>query len=191
MGAQCGGAAAGDLLVFSVRPSKIDWPRSSIQAGDSDMTALDRTDRKILDLLQRQGRMPITELAQQVGLSTSPCSDRVKRLERDGVITGYHARVAPEKLGKTLLVFVEIKLSAKSPDVFEKVRKELTHMPEVQECHLVSGSFDYLVKARLRGMGEYRHLLGDILKKLPVPAESHSYVVMEEVKETLLLAVDR
>ena len=153
--------------------------------------ALDRIDRKILDILQREGRLPITELAQRVGLSTSPCSERVKRLEKTGVITGYHARVSPEALGKPLLVFVEIKLSSKSADVFDKVRKELLHMPEVLECHLVSGGFDYLVKARLRGMGEYRHLLGDILKALPVPAESHSYVVMEEVKETLALPVDR
>lgn len=152
---------------------------------------LDRTDRKILDLLQRQGRISMTDLAEQVGLSTSPCSERVKRLERDGVITGYHAHLSPEALGRSLLVFVEIKLSAKSGDVFDKVRNELLHMPEVLECHLVSGGFDYLIKARLRGMGEYRHLLGDILRKLPVAAESHSYVVMEEVKETLVLAVDR
>ena len=155
------------------------------------MTDLDRTDRKILDILQRQGRISMTDLAEQIGLSTSPCSERVRRMEREGVISGYHAHVSPEALGKTLLVFVEIKLSAKSGDVFDKVRKELLHMPEVLECHLVSGSFDYLVKARLSGMSEYRHLLGDILKKLPVGAESHSYVVMEEIKETLMLAVDR
>ena len=157
----------------------------------SEMPELDRIDRKILDVLQRQGRMSMTELAEHIGLSASPCAERVKRMERDGVITGYHAHVSPEALGKTLLVFVEIKLSAKSGDVFDKVRKELLHMPEVLECHLVSGSFDYLVKARLSGMSEYRHLLGDILKKLPVAAESHSYVVMEEIKETLMLAVDR
>ncbi|WP_295542640.1 winged helix-turn-helix transcriptional regulator [uncultured Pseudacidovorax sp.] len=157
----------------------------------TEFATLDRIDRKILDILQREGRIAITDLAQRVGLSTSPCSERVKRLERTGVISGYHARVAPEALGKMLLVFVEIKLSSKSADVFDKVRNELLHMPEVLECHLVSGGFDYLVKARLRGMGEYRHLLGDILKKLPVPAESHSYVVMEEVKETLILPVDR
>ncbi|WP_295551679.1 winged helix-turn-helix transcriptional regulator [uncultured Pseudacidovorax sp.] len=156
-----------------------------------EFATLDRIDRKILDILQREGRIAITDLAQRVGLSTSPCSERVKRLERTGVISGYHARVAPEALGKMLLVFVEIKLSSKSADVFDKVRNELLHMPEVLECHLVSGGFDYLVKARLRGMGEYRHLLGDILKKLPVAAESHSYVVMEEVKETLILPVDR
>ena len=155
------------------------------------MPELDRIDSKILDLLQRQGRISMTELAERIGLSASPCAERVKRMEREGVISGYHAHVSPEALGKTLLVFVEIKLSAKSGDVFDKVRKELLHMPEVLECHLVSGSFDYLVKARLSGMSEYRHLLGDILKKLPVAAESHSYVVMEEIKETLMLAVDR
>ncbi|MBV8249413.1 MAG: winged helix-turn-helix transcriptional regulator, partial [Comamonas sp.] len=153
--------------------------------------ALDRTDRRILDILQREGRIAITELAERVGLSASPCSERIKRMERAGVITGYHAHLSPEALGKTLLVFVELKLSSKSEEVFDKVRKELLHVPDVLECHLVSGSFDYLVKARLGGMREYRRLLGDILKKLPVPAESHSYVVMEEVKDTQILPLDR
>lgn len=155
------------------------------------MSDLDRIDRKILDILQREGRISMTELAERIGLSTSPSSERVRRLERDGVITGYHARIDPGAVGKTLLVFVQITLSSKSGDVFDKVRDELLSVPEVQECHLVSGGFDYLVKARLRGMNEYRHLLGDLLKKLPVTAESHSYVVMEEVKESLYLPLDR
>lgn len=72
------------------------------------MPELDRIDRKILDVLQRQGRMSMTELAEHIGLSASPCAERVKRMERDGVITGYHAHVSPEALGRTLLVFVEI-----------------------------------------------------------------------------------
>ncbi|WP_431275633.1 winged helix-turn-helix transcriptional regulator [Variovorax ureilyticus] len=155
------------------------------------MIELDRTDRKILDILQRQGRISMTDLAEQIGLSTSPCSERVRRMEREGVITGYYARVDPQALGKTLLVFVEVTLSSKSGDVFDKVRKELMHVPEVMECHLVSGGFDYLIKARLRAMSDYRNLLGDLLKKLPVSAESRSYVVMEEVKESLYLPVDR
>ncbi|RMX06893.1 winged helix-turn-helix transcriptional regulator [Corticibacter populi] len=155
------------------------------------MDRIDRIDRKILAILQREGRISMTELAERIGLSTSPCSERVRRMERTGVITGYFARVSPQALGKTLLVFVEIKLSSKSAEVFEQVRKELLHVPDVQECHLVSGGFDYLVKARLGGMREYRRLLGDILKKLPVAAESHSYVVMEEVKETLALPIER
>lgn len=151
------------------------------------MAELDRLDRKIIDILQRTGRISMTDLGEQIGLSTSPCAERVRRLERTGVITGYHARINPQAVGKTLLVFVEITLSAKSADVFEKVRKELLYMPEVMECHLVSGSFDYLVKARLDAMSDYRDLLGIILKRIPVPAQSHSYVVMEEIKETTFL----
>lgn len=151
----------------------------------------DRTDLKILDLLQRQGRMSMTELGEQIGLSTSPCSERVKRLERLGLITGYHARVDPAALGRPLLVFMEITLSQKSPQIFETIRRELGQMPEVLECHLISGSFDYLVKLRLRAMSEYRELLGTILKKVPVPAQSNSYVVMEEVKESTVLSLDR
>ncbi len=144
---------------------------------------MDRIDRKILDELQRDGRLSITELAQRVGLSTSPCSERVRRLERDQVILGYHARVDPEALGRGLLVFVELTLSSKSSQVFEAVRQALLLEPRVIECHLISGSFDYLVKARLSAMREYRDLLGQILRQIPVPAQSNSYVVMEEIKE--------
>lgn len=153
------------------------------------MRELDRIDRKILDILQRDGRISITDLAERISLSATPCSERVKRLEREGVITGYHARVNPAALGLNLLVFLEIKLSAKSGDVFDRVKQELLYVPEVMECHLVSGDFDYLVKARLSEMNEYRRLLGEILKRLPASAESHSYVVMEEIKETLSLPV--
>ncbi|QQB33925.1 winged helix-turn-helix transcriptional regulator [Achromobacter deleyi] len=155
------------------------------------MRDLDRIDLKILDILQREGRISVTELAERISLSATPCSDRIKRMEREGVISGYHARVNPAALGKNLLVFLEIKLSAKSGDVFDKVKKELLYVPEVMECHLVSGDFDYLVKARLTEMNEYRRLLGEILKRLPASAESRSYVVMEEIKETLYLPVDR
>ena len=153
------------------------------------MLKLDRIDRTILDQLQRDGRLPITELAQRVGLSTSPCSERVRRLEREKVILGYHARVDPEALGRGLLVFVELTLASKSADVFDAVRQALLLEPRVLECHLISGSFDYLVKARLSAMREYRDLLGQILRQIPVPAQSNSYVVMEEVKESLVLPV--
>ncbi len=154
------------------------------------MLKLDRIDRAILEELQRDGRLPITELAQRVGLSTSPCSERVRRLEREKVILGYHARVDPEALGRGLLVFVELTLSSKSSQTFEAVRQALLLEPRVIECHLISGSFDYLVKARLSAMREYRDLLGQILRQIPVPAQSNSYVVMEEIKEGLTLPVD-
>ena len=153
------------------------------------MIELDRLDQKIIDALQREGRLPMTELAQRIGLTTSPCTERVKRLEREGVITGYQARVAPEALGRGLLVFVELTLSSKSAQAFEAVRQALLLEPRVIECHLISGSFDYLVKVRLTAMREYRELLGHILRQIPVPAQSNSYVVMEEIKENGVLPV--
>ncbi|MBF7689395.1 MULTISPECIES: Lrp/AsnC ligand binding domain-containing protein [Acinetobacter] len=155
------------------------------------MRKLDRTDYMILDILQKDGRIAISELASKVNLSTTPCSERVKRLERDGVITGYYARLNPSYVERNLLVFLEIKLSAKSGDVFDNVAVNLADIPEVLECHLISGEFDYLVKARLKEMGAYRRLLADILKKLPASASSHSYIVMEEIKETLYLDLKR
>ena len=153
------------------------------------MRKLDRIDHQILEILQKDGRIAISELASRVNLSTTPCSERVKRLERDGIIMGYYARLNPQLVDRNLLVFLEIKLSAKSGDVFDQVARDLVEIPEVLECHLISGEFDYLVKARLKEMTAYRRLLGDLLKKLPSSAFSHSYIVMEEVKETLYLDI--
>jgi Lrp/AsnC family leucine-responsive transcriptional regulator len=151
--------------------------------------ALDRLDLKILNLLQQEGRVAMTELAEQVGLSITPCIERVKRMERDGVIMGYYARVNPTLLGASLLVFVEITLDHKNGNMFDQFRREVLRIPEVLECHLVSGDFDYLIKARLREMSDYRKLLGDILLQLPGAVQSKSYVVMEEIKESLMIAV--
>jgi Lrp/AsnC family leucine-responsive transcriptional regulator len=111
-------------------------------------------------------------------------------MERDGIIMGYYARLNPALLGSGLLVFVEISLGNKSGNMFEQFRREVSRIPEVLECHLVSGDFDYLIKARIGEIGEYRRLLGDILLQLPGAAQSKSYVVMEEIKETLAIAVD-
>jgi Lrp/AsnC family leucine-responsive transcriptional regulator len=152
--------------------------------------APDRIDRKILRTLQADGRIPIVELAEKVGLSATPCSERVRRLERDGFITGYHARLSPHALGQSLLVFVEIRLSAKSGRIFEEFKREVLKLPNVLECHLVSGDFDYLIKARIPEMNAYRRLLGDMLLGLPGARESRSYVVMEEIKESLALTIE-
>ncbi|MFX5747333.1 Lrp/AsnC ligand binding domain-containing protein, partial [Acinetobacter baumannii] len=90
------------------------------------------------------------------GLTITPCIERVKRMERDGVIMGYYARLNPALLGSALLVFVEITLDNKAGNMFEQFRREVLRIPEVMECHLVSGDFDYLIKARIREIGEYR-----------------------------------
>lgn len=148
---------------------------------------LDKIDRKILSVLQQDARISITDLAEQVSLSVTPCSERIKRMEKERVILGYHARLDSHALELSLLVFVEIKLSAKSGVIFEKFKQGIIKLPNVLECHLVSGDFDYLIKARIPKMADYRKLLGDILLTLPGAQESRSYIVMEEVKETMFL----
>jgi Lrp/AsnC family leucine-responsive transcriptional regulator len=151
---------------------------------------LDRIDLHILSILQQDGRIVMKDLAERVGLSLTPCIERVKRMERDGVIAGYHARVAPRALGLQILVFVEITLRQKSEQAFERFRRAMLSIPEVMECHLVSGDFDYLIKARIPEMTEYRRLLGEILH-VADGGQSKSYVVMEEVKETLAVSIAR
>ena len=153
------------------------------------MKDLDKTDRKILRLLQQNARIPMTELADKVGLSTTPVTERVRRLEREGIIEGYYARLNPPALGQDLLVFVELKLQSKSGNIFEDFRREALLIPQIMECHLISGEYDYLIKVRLPNMSAYRDLLGRILLQLPAASESRSYVVMEEVKEDFRLEI--
>lgn len=150
---------------------------------------LDKIDRKILRILQEEGRISFTELGERVGLSTTPCTERVRRLEREKIITGYYARIDPQSVKAGLLVFVEISLAYKSGDIFEEFRRAALRLPNVLECHLVSGDFDYLIKARISEMASYRKLLGNTLLTLPHVRESKSYLVMEEAKETLCLPV--
>lgn len=150
---------------------------------------LDRIDRRILRELQADGRLSNTALSRRVNLSPTPCAERVKSLERRGLISGYSARLNPHLLGLELLVFVEIDLIRTSPDVFDEFRQAVIKLPQVLECHLVSGNFDYLIKARVADMVAYRRLLGETLLTLPGVSGSRTYVVMEEVKESTQLAI--
>ena len=148
-----------------------------------------KIDRNILRALQRDARISFAELARKVGLSTTPCKQRVKKLEQEGVIRGYQAILNPDSLAAGLVGFVQIRLNRTAQDVFEDFKKAALELPEVQECYLVSGNFDYLIKARVADMAAYRALLGDTLLALPGVQESTSYVVMEQVKESLALVV--
>jgi len=152
---------------------------------------LDRIDRNILAELQNDGRLSNVELSKRVGLSPTPCLERVKRLESDGYISGYKAILNPEKLGAALLVIVEITLTKTSPDVFDDFSKAVHELDVIQECHLVSGDFDFLLKTRVADMAAYRQLLGDTLLRLPAVSESRTYVVMEEVKSNNILPIKR
>jgi Lrp/AsnC family leucine-responsive transcriptional regulator len=142
-------------------------------------------DRNILRALQDDARMTYVDIAERVGLSVSPCKERIRRMEREGYIRGYETRLAPEKLDAGLVVFVQIRLNHTSQDLFRQFRAAVATLDEVQECFLVSGSYDYLLKARVANMAAYRVLLGETLLQLPGVQESSTYVVMEEVKESL------
>lgn len=150
---------------------------------------LDRIDRRILIELQQDGKISNVELAKKVGLSASPCLERVRRLESQGYIIGYKAIVNPEMLGAAMLVFVEITLTKTSVDIFAEFSAAVQDHEDIHECHLVSGNFDFLLKTRVADMLSYRKLLGDTLLRLPGVSESRTYVVMEEVKSTTAVRI--
>ncbi|MEZ8132062.1 MAG: Lrp/AsnC ligand binding domain-containing protein, partial [Porticoccaceae bacterium] len=150
---------------------------------------LGKIDRNILRILQKDGRISYTELARQVGLSVTPCIDRVKRMERNGYILGYSAQVCSQKLDAALVVFVQIRLNHTSQKNFEEFRRSVIDLENIQSCFLVSGNYDYLLKARVADMAAYRELLGHRILKLPAVQESTSYVVMEELKETMAVPI--
>lgn len=150
---------------------------------------LDRVDRRLLALLQADGRLPVAELARRVHLSATPCLERVRRLEREGYIRGYAAELDPAKLGAALLAFVEILLDRTTPDVFTRFRDAMVGLEPVQECHMVAGGFDYLLKVRVRDMAAYRRFL-EQLAAIPGVQQTHTYVVMEEVKSTRAIDLD-
>ena len=147
-----------------------------------DSPTLDRTDRKILALLQADGRLPTVDLAEQIGLSPTATTERVKRLTREGFITGFGARLDAEKLGRSFLVFVEVLLDKTTPDVFDRFAEAVRRARDVMECHMVAGGFDYLLKVRVADMAAYRRFLGEALWSVPGVRETRTYTVMEEVK---------
>lgn len=150
---------------------------------------LDRIDRNILRQLQLNGRISNVELSKIVGLSPTPCLERVKRLERTGVIRQYTAIVEPSAVDASLLVYVEIKLHRNSADVFDRFNLAAQQLDSILECHLVSGDFDYLLKTRVSDMSTYRGVLNDTLLALPDIKDSRTYVVMEEVKYSTNLLI--
>ncbi|MBE2896113.1 leucine-responsive transcriptional regulator Lrp [Pasteurellaceae bacterium HPA106] len=150
---------------------------------------LDATDIKILQELQQNGKISNIDLSKKVGLSPTPCLERVRRLERQGIIMGYRALLNPELLDSPLLVIVEITLVRGKPDVFEEFNQAVQKLDEIQECFLVSGDFDYLLKTRVPDMAAYRQLLGTTLLRLPGVNDTRTYVVMEEVKKSNLIQI--
>jgi len=146
--------------------------------------ALDKIDLRILRVLQADGRISNLKLAETVHLSATAVLERVKRLHREGYILGYEARLDPARLGAGLMVFVEILLDRTVHDVMDTFKAAVQVRPEILECHLVAGGFDYLLKTRVADMAAYREFIGSVIWTLPGVRETRTYAVMEEVKSS-------
>ena len=138
----------------------------------------------ILKLLQADGRLTNLKLAEAVALSPTAVLARTQRLQRDGFILGYEARLNPLKLGRGMMVFVEVLLDRTTPNVFNEFKAAVQVRDEIMECHMVAGGFDYLLKTRMADMAAYRDFAGSVLWQLPGVRETRTYAVMEEVKNS-------
>ena len=150
---------------------------------------LAETDRRILRILQSDGRITNQELAARCGMSPSACLERMRRLRAQGYILGYSAQLDPQKIGRPLLIFIEVLLDRTTGDIFRKFDEAVRLRPEILECHMVAGGFDYLLKVRMADMAAYRSFLADTLVEMPGVRETRTYPVMEEVKSTTELPV--
>jgi Lrp/AsnC family leucine-responsive transcriptional regulator len=148
---------------------------------------IDRIDQRILSALQADGRLSNLKLAEAVALSPTAVLARVQRLTREGYILGYEARLNPLKLGRGMMVFVEVLLDRTTPNVFEQFKAAVQAQEAILECHMVAGGFDYLLKTRMADMAAYRDFAGTVLWQLPGVRETRTYPVMEEVKNSTRL----
>jgi len=151
---------------------------------------LDEADRRILREVQSDGRVPVVELAQRIGLSKTPCLKRLRRLEKDGVIRGYRADIDPDKIRQGYLVYVQVKLSSTTREVLDAFNEAVRGVPEIMSCHMMAGGFDYLLKIRTSDMKAYRQFMGDVLSQLPNIAQTSTFPVMEQVKESHELIIE-
>jgi len=150
---------------------------------------LDRTDRRILNTLQGNGRIANVDLAREVNLTPTPCLERVKRLEREGFITNYVALLDPVKANAALCAYIEVQLVSTTTEAIRLFNQQMLSMVEVQECQLVAGGFDYLIKIRVADMQHYQRFLGEKLSAIEGISQTHTYVVIEDVKSATALNI--
>lgn len=146
---------------------------------------LDEYDRKILTVLREDGRITVTDLAQRIGLSKTPCQQRLKRLIDNRVILGFTALIDPAKLALDHVAFTEVKLSDTREKALEEFNAAVRRIPEVEECHMIASSFDYLLKVRTADIRKYRIVLGERISSLPHVASTSTYISMETIRETV------
>jgi Lrp/AsnC family leucine-responsive transcriptional regulator len=148
---------------------------------DSTTPPLDRTDRAILRLLQKDGRMPNAELAKRANTSAATCHRRTQRLLEEGYVRAIRAEIAPASVERGALVIVGVVLDRSTPESFGAFERAIAKLPFVLDCHLVAGDFDYFLKIRVRDMADFNHLHGDQLIALPGVRQTRTFFVMKEV----------
>ncbi|MFG1243873.1 Lrp/AsnC family transcriptional regulator [Xanthobacter sp. V7C-4] len=151
--------------------------------NDANDSQIDSFDARIIAALVEDGRMSVTDLAARVGLSRSPCQARLKRLMDEGYIRGFRAVLDPVKLRLEHIAFTEVKLSETTEKALSAFNTAVLRIKEVEACHMIAGSFDYLLKVRTRDIRRYREVLGEKISALPHVASTSTYVVMEPVKD--------
>lgn len=147
------------------------------------MVEMDDLDRRLLAVLAADGRISVTDLAARIGLSKTPTQARLRRLESKGVIRGYAARLDPILLGLDHVAFVEVKLKDTREAALDAFNAAVLQIAEIEESHLIAGTFDYLLKVRCRSMGDYRRILADHISRLPHLEHTSTYMAMQAVKE--------
>lgn len=154
------------------------------------VTDLDRTDRRILNTLQHNGRIANVDLARAVNLTPTPCLERVKRLEREGFITDYVALLDPVKANAALCAYIEVQLTSTTTEAISQFNQQMMDLDEVLECQMVAGGFDYLIKIRVADMQHYQRFLGEKLSAIKGISQTHTYVVIEDVKSQTALQIN-
>lgn len=158
--------------------------RSILTTMRDDIDDLDRIDRRILTALAKDARLSMAALADQVGLSKTPVTVRLKRLEDQGYIRGYHAALDAGKLGLAQVAFVQVTLERTTADALEAFNAAIRRAPEIEACHMIAGGFDYLLKIRTRDVAAYRKALTDLIAHLPHVSQTTTFMAMEEVKDS-------
>ena len=145
---------------------------------------IDKIDNQLIELLAENGRTTLNDLSKKVGLSVSPCQSRIKKLEEQKYILGYHAQINYQKLEKAHVAFVQVSLSNTRARALEEFNVEVGKLESVEQCHMIAGGFDYLLKVRTTDIDSYRLLLAEKISSLPYVASTSTFVSMQSVKDS-------
>ena len=154
-------------------------------------SVIDQYDHKIIKIMAQNARISVTALAEQIGLSKTPTMHRLRRLETEGYITAYQARLNYDLLGESHIAFIQITLSDTSLKALESFNHAVQKLSAVEQCHMIAGNFDYLLKVRTRDIQSYRQFLGEELVSLPYVSHTSTFVAMETVCDRQKAAISK